>query len=99
MLFAIVLAGMLSAQTVLGSLSNALSTFCSSLKNIVPIAAMMMVVGAGVIYAAGQLMGAETRARANVWATSMLVGAVIGIMIVVVAPPILSTLLGSAVSC
>ncbi|MFA5105808.1 MAG: hypothetical protein WC506_02500 [Candidatus Micrarchaeia archaeon] len=97
LLFAVVLAGIVSAQ--LGSLSTAISTFCNSLKGIVPIAAMMMVVGAGVIYAAGQLMGAETRARANVWATAMLTGALIGIMIVVVAPPVLSTLLGSGVSC
>ncbi|HQT45087.1 MAG TPA: hypothetical protein PLO51_03855 [Candidatus Micrarchaeota archaeon] len=65
----------------------------------VPIVAMLMVVAGGVIYAGGQLMGAETRARANVWATSMLVGAVIGIMIRVVAPGILSVLYSGAYAC
>ncbi|MFA5105809.1 MAG: hypothetical protein WC506_02505 [Candidatus Micrarchaeia archaeon] len=84
---------------VLGSLSTALSTFCNAINGIIPIVSMLMVVGGGVIYAAGQLMGAETRARANVWATAMLTGAVIGILIRVVAPSILSLLYAGAYTC
>ncbi len=61
---------------------------------------MLMIVIAGVIYAVGQMMGAETRARANVWATAALVGAVIAILIVVIAPPVLDMIYntGSGVS-
>ena len=55
----------------------------------VPVAAMLMVLLASVIYATGQMMGAETRARANVWATACLTGALIAILIVVVAQPVL----------
>ena len=53
----------------------------------------VLIVLAAVVYAAGQVMGAETRARASVWATSMIVGAVIGIIIYVLIPPILGTML------
>jgi len=49
---------------------------------------------AGVIYAAGQIMGAETRARANVWATAALTGALIGVLIYAVAPSVLDTIYG-----
>ena len=59
----------------------------------------VLIVLAAVVYAAGQVMGAETRARASVWATSMIVGAVIGIIIYVLVPPILNSMLqGTSVS-
>jgi len=46
-------------------------------------------------------MGAETRARANVWATSALTGALIGILISVIAPSILQIIAGptSQIKC
>ncbi|MFA5077842.1 MAG: TrbC/VirB2 family protein, partial [Candidatus Micrarchaeia archaeon] len=51
------------------SLSTALGSLCSGIRSLIPIVAFLMIVAAGVIYAAGQLLGAETRARASVWAT------------------------------
>jgi hypothetical protein len=59
---------------------------------------MLMLVIAAVIYAAGQMMGAETRARANVWATAALVGALIGVLIVAIAPPVLKSISGSDIA-
>ena len=50
---------------------------------------MLMIIGAGIVYASGQMLGAETRARASQWGTAMLIGAVICILIVTVAPPVL----------
>ena len=70
----------------------AVGCMCSQLMTVLPVVSMLMVIGAGVVYAAGQMMGAETRARANTWATAMLIGAVIGILIVVVAPSVLDIL-------
>ncbi len=70
----------------------AVSCMCRQLLDILPIVAMLMIIGAGIVYAAGQIMGAETRARASQWGTAMLIGAVIAILIVTVAPPILSTM-------
>jgi len=63
---------------------------------------MLMIVFSGVIYAAGQLLGAETRARANVWATAALTGALIGVLIYAVAPSVLQTIYnegGAEVAC
>lgn len=77
-------------------LLQALKDLCSSLRTLVPVAAMLMVLFAAVVYATGQMMGAETRARANVWATSALTGALIGILISVVAPAVLATIAGQS---
>jgi hypothetical protein len=72
---------------------------CSALNTLVPVAAMLMVMFASVVYATGQMMGAETRARANVWATSALTGALIGILISVVAPAVLGMIANQAIEC
>ena len=81
-------------------LEGALSELCSGLNTLVPVAAMLMILLSSVIYAAGQMMGAETRARANVWATSCLTGALIGILISVIAPAVLQTINGgNAIHC
>ena len=98
----LVVLGMAFATTMmLNSLQNAMSQLCLSLKSMLPVVAMLMLVMAGVIYASGQVLGAETRARANVWATACLTGALISILIVVVAQPVLQSILSDAgtVSC
>ena len=80
------------ATTLLTSVTSAMTELCKGLTQMLPVAAMLMIVMAGVIYAAGQMMGAETRARANVWATAALTGALMAILISVVAPSVLSTI-------
>ena len=78
-----------------GMLSPLEETLCSvyrSLLTMMPIVVLLMVILAGIVYAGGQLLGAETRARANVWATAMLTGALIGLLIVVLGPSILQSL-------
>jgi hypothetical protein len=96
-LVAIILSsGMVFAQTT--ALQDALSALCSGLSSMVPVAARLMVLLASVIYAVGQMMGAETRARANVWATSCLTGALIGILISVIAPGVLGVIAGNGIS-
>ena len=79
----------------LGRVGKAAGCMCGQLMQVLPVVSMLMIIGAGVVYAAGQMMGAETRARANTWATAMLIGAVIGILIVVVAPNVLDILYGA----
>jgi Na+-driven multidrug efflux pump len=79
---------------VLATVQDALSSLCTQAKSLLPVTAMLMLIMGGVIYAAGQLLGAETRSRANVWATACLTGALIAILIVVVAPPVLQMMLG-----
>ena len=95
-LFVIMLAltALAVAASPLSNVSTAINSLCQGLKSLLPVASMLMVVVAGVIYAAGQIMGAETRARANVWATAALTGALIGVLIYAVAPSVLSTIYG-----
>ena len=76
----------------LSGVYGAVVDLCKGLACLLPVAAMLMIILAGVIYAAGQMMGAETRARANVWATAALTGALIAILIAVVAPAVLATI-------
>jgi Na+-driven multidrug efflux pump len=75
-------------------LTNALSSLCVMSQTFLGVTAMVLVVLAGTVYAIGQILGAETRARAAVWATAMLTGAVIGAIIYIVAPIIIKGLLG-----
>jgi len=95
-LFAVllVLGAVLMAASPLQSTLDAAKTLCCGLKQLLPVAAMLMIVLAGVIYAAGQMMGAETRARANVWATAALTGALIAVLIYAIAPSVLNTMYG-----
>jgi len=93
-LFAVllVMGAVLIAANPLASTASAISSLCCGLKTLLPVAAMLMIVLAGVIYAAGQMMGAETRARANVWATAALTGALIAVLIYAIAPAVLGTM-------
>jgi hypothetical protein len=71
----------------------AMQEMCRQAQTFLVFAAMMLIILAGAVYAIGQVMGAETRARASVWATSMLVGALIGLVIYLVVPAIIRQLL------
>jgi hypothetical protein len=80
-------------------LTSALIQLCQMSQTFLGFVAMVLIVLAGAIYAIGQILGAETRARAAVWATAMLTGAVIGIVIYLVTPYLVATLLtGSGIS-
>ena len=83
-----------AAGSGLSGVTDAVNNLCVGLKQMLPVAAMLMIILAGVIYASGQMMGAETRARANVWATASLTGALIAILIAVIAPSVLSMIYG-----
>jgi len=80
------------ATSMLSNVNSAMTDLCKSLTQMLPVAAMLMIILAGVIYASGQMMGAETRARANVWATAALTGALIAILIAVVAPSVMNSI-------
>ncbi len=71
------------------SLIPALNSVCRDVRNLVPVVALLMFILAGLVYAAGQIFGAETRSRANVWSAAMLVGGVIGLVIAASAPYLL----------
>jgi len=53
---------------------------------VLPTLALILFLFAGLAYAAGQAFGAETKAKAQGWAMSLLVGGIIGIVLAVLAP-------------
>ncbi|MBM3229274.1 hypothetical protein FJZ26_02485 [Candidatus Parvarchaeota archaeon] len=79
--------------------NEGIESMCGSLLALLPVASMLGVVSSGGIYALGQLMGAETRARAVVWATTMLTGSVIAVLITAVAPPAVGMIYGGTDTC
>lgn len=91
----------LASGSAINPLKSALKDLCTMSQTMLGVVAMVLVVLAGTTYAIGQVLGAETRARAAVWATAMLTGAVIGAVIYIVTPTIVKSLLpgtaGSAI--
>jgi len=83
------LTGVAFAQD-LDNIIDALEQLCELAQVILGIAIASMILLSGATYAAGQLMGAETRARATVWATAMITGAVIGALIYFIVPLVLN---------
>ena len=68
------------------SIRTALCSFQTLVYTVLPTLALIMFLFAGLAYAAGQVFGAEMRAKAQGWAMSLLVGGIIGIFIAVLAP-------------
>lgn len=73
---------------------QAMISLYQSLAGILPVVSMLLIVTGAVIYGAGQILGAETRARAVTWATACLTGALVSVLVVTVSPPIFSALYG-----
>lgn len=67
-------------------ITSALTEFCKAARQFLIIGIMLMIILAAAVYAVGQILGAETRARASVWATAMMMGAVIGMLIYLIVP-------------
>ena len=76
-------------------MATQLDSLCVTIRGIVPVIALLMFIMAGGVYAIGQVLGAETRARASVWATAMLVGGVLGLIIAASAHFLLTTFANS----
>ncbi|MEM4335591.1 MAG: hypothetical protein QXL47_01540 [Candidatus Anstonellales archaeon] len=77
---------------------NALCGFYIYLESLLPVIIIILIIFAAVIFAAGQVLGAETRSRANVWATAMLIGALIAILVALIGPWVMQEL-GFPIPC
>jgi len=71
-------------------LITGLNDLCVQLVSILPIIAILLFVLAAVVYGVGHIFGAEMRSKATGWATSMVVGAVISLLIFLLTRPVLS---------
>ena len=82
------------SQTDVGAnFRNAFGSLCQASLSVLGVGAIMLIVLAAIVYAIGQMLGAETRARATVWATAMFTGAIIGAIIFLVVPWVISIIM------
>ena len=75
-------------------IKTALCAFQTLVYTILPTLALIMFLFAGLAYASGQVFGAEMRAKAQGWAMSLLVGGIIGIVLAVLAPILVTVFVG-----
>jgi hypothetical protein len=93
LLVAVLVLNLLSLSFAADSIRAALSQLCDASQVFLGGAIMIMILMAGATYALGQVLGAETRARATVWATAMMTGALIGALIYLLTPMIIKAIL------
>ncbi len=96
LLVTVLVLNLLSLSFAASNIRTALSQLCSASQTFLGGAIMIMVLLAGATYALGQVLGAETRARATVWATAMMTGALIGALIYLLTPMLIKAILGSS---
>ena len=70
------------------------SIYCL-LTGVFPLLIFSLMVLAAVAYGAGQMFGADTRAKASTWAMACLTGAVIALVIYMLGPMIINGLYGT----
>jgi len=83
-----------STSSVASTINQQLIDLVNMLRNIVPVISLGLFVFAGIIYAIGQVFDVQTRQKAQNWAMAMIVGGIIGIIIVIIAPWLVDFLLG-----
>lgn len=91
----VIMLNLVSVSFASASICSALRELCLASQTFLGGAIMIMILLAGATYALGQVLGAETRARASVWATAMMTGAIIGALIYLITPVLIKALLPS----
>jgi len=76
------------------NINTSLLDLVQLIKDIVPIVVLALFILAGLVYALGQVFDAATRQKAQNWAMAMIVGGVVGILIVIIAPFLVDFLVG-----
>lgn len=77
-------------------------TLCSvecMFKGLMASASFLLVTMAALVYVGGQLGDAQTRAKAQGWATMGVIGAVIGFLILTIGPEIIGAMFPDVVEC
>lgn len=75
-------------------INSRLKAITDMLHSIVAPVAVGLFVLAGLVYAVGQVFDQQTRAKAQAWSMSIVTGVLVGILIIVFAPLIISLLWG-----
>lgn len=77
-----------------GNLASALTTTCSFLYDIVGSIAFIMILISSISYGISQVLPSDPRARVLVYGQNLFVGAILGIILLLIIPEIIATLIG-----
>jgi uncharacterized membrane protein YraQ (UPF0718 family) len=83
-----------ASEKISERLAYGLNNFCIMLKNLLPIVVVALFALAAIVYAIGQVFGAEMRSKATSWAMNMVVGGIVALIIWLLAKPIIQMLIG-----
>jgi hypothetical protein len=83
-------------QQTPSELSSALCTAVKTIKASVTIIAVAMFVVGGLLYAIGNLLTGSMKQSAHGWAQSLLIGGIVGIILVILAQPLVNLIAGAA---
>ncbi len=83
-----------ATSSVASTINEQLISLVNMLRSIVPVISLGLFVFAGIVYAIGQVFDVQTRQKAQNWSMAMIVGGIIGIIIVIIAPWLVDFLLG-----
>jgi len=83
-----------ATSSVASTVNEQLISLVNMLRSVVPVISLGLFVFAGIVYAIGQVFDAQTRQKAQNWSMAMIVGGIIGIIIVLIAPWLVDFLLG-----
>ena len=80
---------------VVGTLTSQLCGIVNGVRTVIGVIALVMFLVGGVLYAVGHFMPAAGQVKASMqgWAMGMILGGVIGVILVILAPFIISTIL------
>jgi len=96
MVVLLLLIGLVTAQAQPQNITNAMRDLCDTAVTVLGVTIALLIVMSALVYGVGQIMGAETRARATVWATAMMTGAVIGAILYIILPWLIGTIIGGS---
>ena len=84
-----------SGTDVVGTLTSQLCGIVNGVRTVIGVIALVMFLVGGVLYAVGHFMPAAGQVKASMqgWAMGMILGGVIGVILVILAPFIISTIL------
>jgi drug/metabolite transporter (DMT)-like permease len=93
------LAFVLAILVVIGIVNSGIGALmnnvCVQIRGIIPIVSVILLVTAGLVYAIGKVLGQEFRSKTESWATTIAIGAILGLILAVSAPLIVETLVDS----
>ncbi|MGC9132755.1 MAG: hypothetical protein ACP5HJ_03950 [Candidatus Micrarchaeia archaeon] len=95
----IVALSMVFAQTP-EQVSSVLCNIVKGIKSVVTVIAVAMFVVGGVLYAIGNLLTGSMKQSAHGWAQGLIIGGLVGIVLVIIAQPIVNLIaqLGTGIS-